>query len=97
VSDRLIDADEAARILRCTRRYVLRLAREGAIERVKPPGRKTVLFWESAILAYLESGRQAPVRVGSSAARLLEDAPVELAAPRAATWERRRFPLSRGG
>ena len=78
MTERLLTADEVAERLHCTRRYVLRLARAGAFERVKPPGRKTVLFRESSIDAYIESGRQAPVDVGASAARLAA-APAELA------------------
>ena len=74
MDERLLSADEVAEVLHVTRRYVLRLARQGAIERVKPPGRKTVLFPESGLKRYIESGREPALQVGATAARLTAEA-----------------------
>ena len=90
VDGRLYTADEAAEILRVTRRYVLRLARQGAIERIKPPGRKLVLFDGAALRAYIDSGRQAAVAVGASAARVIDIPTAPVARP-ASAMTRRRF------
>jgi excisionase family DNA binding protein len=67
--ERLLTAKEVAAILRVTERYVWRLGREGALERIKPPGRKYVLFPESTVRRYLEHGRATPVHAGAAAAR----------------------------
>ena len=94
LSDRLLTASEVAEILRVTERYVWRLGREGALERIKPPGRKYVLFPESAVRRYLEEGRR-PVQMGTSAARLVDQ---QASAPpaRSPRPRRRRFPMDGG-
>jgi excisionase family DNA binding protein len=85
----MLSAEEVATILRVSRRYVLRLAREGAFERVKVPGRKVVLFRESAIDAYLASGRQPPPAPGT-AARVLDGPVLERRSGATAGAARRR-------
>jgi hypothetical protein len=66
-SDPLLTAEEVGRLLGHTERYVWRLGREGALARVKPPGRKYVRFPLSGVLAYRESGYLATTAPGSSA------------------------------
>ncbi len=79
-------------MLHVSRRYVLRLAREGVLERVKRPGGKVVLFREAKIRAYIESGRQAPVTVGASAAVPVDQVVALRPRPSPPAARRKRFP-----
>lgn len=56
-SDSLLTPEQVADRLGYTVRYVYRLGREGALPRVKPPGRKYVRFPLSGVLAFEASGR----------------------------------------
>jgi excisionase family DNA binding protein len=85
----LLTHHEVAAWLKVTPRYVLRLARDGYLERIKPPGTKMVRFERSAVLAYLETGRSAPQRPGASAARL--DLGAEMPTGSTRSMARRRF------
>ncbi len=70
---RLLTAAEVAQRLGVTERYVWRLGREGALPRVKAPGRKYVRFCED-VERFIRDGRQIarpPVRL----ARALPAAP----------------------
>jgi excisionase family DNA binding protein len=86
-AERMLTADEAADVLRVSRRYVLRLAREGALESIKE--RKRVLFPETGLRRYLEGGRRPAVQVGATAAgRLTAEA---ARVPRVRAKRRERF------
>jgi excisionase family DNA binding protein len=54
--DRLLTGQEAAQLLGVSDRYVGRLGREGALERVEV-GRKYVRYPRSAVIAFAKSGR----------------------------------------
>jgi excisionase family DNA binding protein len=72
----LLTADRVAEILHVTPRYVLRLGREGALERIKRPGGKGVLFPEAGVRRYLEQGRETrPMEIGAAAAHLDDQPP----------------------
>ena len=55
---RLLTAAEVAERLGVTERYVWRLGREGALPRVKAPGRKYVRFCEEDVERFIRDGRQ---------------------------------------
>lgn len=54
---RLLTAAEVAERLGYSERYVWRLGREGALPRVKVPGRKYVRFCEADVEAFVATGR----------------------------------------
>jgi excisionase family DNA binding protein len=85
-AERLLTADEAAARLHVSRRYVLRLARDGALERVKRG--RDVLFPSAAIDRYLEQGRRPVVDVGATAAARLTGDVIELPTVRPRRRER---------
>jgi excisionase family DNA binding protein len=84
---RLLTAGEAAELLGVSERYVWRLGREGALPRVKAPGRKYVRFPRAGVLAYRDAtfaSTTPRARVDQATDRA---APFQAARPRS----RRRF------
>jgi len=56
--ERLLTAAEVAERLGFTERYVWKLGREGALPRVKVPGRKYVRFCEADVEQFVRAGRR---------------------------------------
>lgn len=86
--DLLLTAGEVAEILRCSTRYVWRLGREGALPRVKHPGRKYVLYPRSGVIAYRDDGFD---RARKSAPDTPAVQRIELSQPPRQIRRRRRF------
>ena len=57
-SERLLTAAQVAQRLGFTERYVWKLGREGALPRVKVPGRKYVRFSEADVEQFVRAGRR---------------------------------------
>jgi excisionase family DNA binding protein len=70
--DRLLTAAQVAERLGYSERYVWKLGREGALPRVKLPGRKYVRFVESDVERFVREGRRvsAETRLRAGRARM---------------------------